>query len=176
MRRSLITLLKDTAPAILPLLSRMTTFSQQSCCYPSQLKDCPLLTSHPLSSYCSISLLPFLAKLFTEVPVLGIPRKSSLAVLSQTHSCQACPLPSTPSALDRSPVASLARPMPGSWSSLILCLSALWDMADLSLLGLFSPTPLPPPISWLLLLCPLCWFLLLFLSWGPRAQPTSLRW
>lgn len=95
MHRSLLALLKDTAPAILPLLARMITFSQQSCCYFSQLKDYPLLTSHPLSSHCSISLLPFLAKpsqrflysVFPESSLLRFSNSLLSGLPSLLHSC-----------------------------------------------------------------------------------------
>lgn len=153
MRRSLLALLKDTAPAILPLLSCMTTFSQQSCCYFSQLKDYPLLTSHPLSSHCSISLLPFLAKPSQRFLYSVFP-ESSLLWFSNSL------LSGLPSLLHSSGLACQTNAQ--FLSSLRLCLSAPWDMPDLSLLGLPSSTPLsshltaapsqssvlaPPPVS-----------------------------
>lgn len=114
-----------------PRLSRVITFSQQSCCHFSQLKEYPLLTSHPLSSYCSISLLPFLAKSFVEFAVLSLSRKplSSCSLWNSLLSDR--PLPSTPNA----PCSKQDCQCPPSPDQMFLVLR---DMADHSLLRLPS--------------------------------------
>ena len=94
------------APSTLPQLPGVITFSLDHDFF--QLKENPLLTSCPFSSYCSISLLPFLAKPSEELPTpsLTISRKFSLEFIPVR------PAPSPRFRVSRtgSPGASLPRP------------------------------------------------------------------